>query len=364
MMNWTNELKDNPIPWLLESNPWTKYRTLTDLLDLSETDGEVINAKSDLLSDENIIGLANEIKDWIAVAPTRNNDPKISYFKLRILADFGIKHTNLNLSDTINKATQHIIDNLFAVRGQIPERPKKGEKFKKPDLTADVWHVSPCNSPIITYALYELGVRNVQVEKAIEELKSKWIDKRGWFCHFFFVESQFKKLQIGCPIAGLMALDIFSKVPELKESEYSKFAFEPLKFHKDYGKTLYYFGRSKKFWTFKYPFVWYNALYLADVLTMFNFLKDEPVVRELIDWITNSQSLDSRFKPTSVFMNYKGWDFSNKKEPSPWITYLCCRILKQYSVLPDKRSPSHEISDQNAMRNLQPGSPEIIDSTI
>ena len=330
MVNWTNKLKSGPTSWLLESNPWTRYRTMTDLLDYSETDDELIKTKAELLKSKQIIELVKETKDWISIAPTRNNDPKISYFKLRILADFGIKHSDLNLSETVDKASQHIIDNLFAVRGQIPERPKKGEKFEKPDLKADVWHISPCNSPIITYALYELGVRNEQIEKAIEELKSKWIDKKGWFCHFFFVESQFKKLQIGCPIAGLMALDVFSKIPKIKESEYSRFAFEPIKYHNDCGQTLYYFGRSKKFWTFKYPYVWYNALYMADVLTRFDFLKNEPVVKELVNWIIRSQTDEGKFKPTSIFMNYKGWDFSNKKEPSPWITFLCSRILKQY----------------------------------
>ena len=134
MTNLTEKLKNNPTDWLLESNPWTRYRTLTDLLDYLETDNEVIKAKEDLLNDERIIRLADETKDWMSVAPTRNNDPKISYFKLRILVDFGIKHTDLNLSETIKYATQHKIDNMFAVRGQMPERPKKGEKFEKPDF--------------------------------------------------------------------------------------------------------------------------------------------------------------------------------------------------------------------------------------
>ena len=330
MVNWTEKLKSDPTSWLLESNSLTRYRTMTDLLNSSESNSELIKTKAELLKSKQVIDLVKETKDWMSIAPTRNNDPKISYFKLRMLADFGIKYTDLDLSETIKKATQHTINDMFAVRGQIPERLKKGEKFEKPDLTADVWHISPCNSPIITYGLYGLGLRNELVNKAIEQLKNRWADSKGWFCDFFFVKSQFKKLQIGCPIAGLIALDVFSLIPELKESEYSRFAFEPIKFHKEYEKTLYYFGRSKKFWTFKYPYVWYNALYLADVLTRFDFLKNEPVVKELIDWIINSQSDDGRFKPTSVFMNYKGWDFSNKKEPSPWITFLCCRILKQY----------------------------------
>ncbi|MBN1951900.1 MAG: hypothetical protein JW801_11930 [Bacteroidales bacterium] len=330
MKAWTEKLNDNPIDWLRNSNPWTKYKTYSDLLGFKETDRELIEAKNDLINDENIIHLANDTKEWLTISPTRNNDPKITYFKLKALAEFGLRYSDLELKETVDKASEHVINNMFGVRGQIPEKPIKGKKYEKPDLTTDVWHISPCNSPLITTALMELGVKNDLINNSIEELKHKWTNIEGWFCHFFFVDGQFNKLQIGCPIAGLQALEIFSKVPELKESEYAKFAFEPIKFHKDYGKSLYYFGRSKKFWTLKYPFVWYNALYLADVLTRFDFLKDQPVIKELIDWIIHAQDKNGRFKPSSIFMEYKNWDFSNKKEPSPWITFLCCRILKQY----------------------------------
>ena len=131
-------------------------------------------------------------------------------------------------------------------------------------------------------------------------------------------------------MAGLMALEVFSQIPELKESEYAKNAFEPIQFHKDYGKSIYYFGRSKKFWTLKYPFVWYNALYMAEVLTRFDFLKTNPIVKELIEWIEASAEKDGRYKPTSMFLSYKGWDFANKKEASPWITYLSYNVLNRY----------------------------------
>ena len=74
----------------------------------------------------------------------------------------------------------------------------------------------------------------------------------------------------------------------------------------------------------------YNALYLGEVLSRFDFLKDELLVKEIIQWIVESQDENGHFKPTSMFMNYKGWDFADKKEPSPWMTYLCCKVLKQY----------------------------------
>lgn len=166
--------------------------------------------------------------------------------------------------------------------------------------------------------------------KSIDIIKDKWISDTGWFCHLFFVNSQYKKHNIGCMMAGLEALELFSLIPNQIEGEILKNAFNPLQYHKDYGKSLYYFGRSKKFWTFKYPFVWYNALYIADVLSRFDSFKDDTLLKEIIDWISASQDEDGRFQPTSMFMHYKNWDFANKKEKSPWITYLCCKILKQY----------------------------------
>ena len=266
MDHWKTKLSADPIPWLLESNPWTRYRTMTDLIELDGSNPDMIKTKTELLQAEQVQKLAHEVKDWISIAPTRNNDSKISYFKLRMLADFGVRQEDLDLSVVIEKATRNVIEDMFAIRGELPEKHSKAAKYKKPDLKTDVWHVSPCNSPAITAALLGLGVQSEPLDSAVTALKYRWADKIGWFCHFFFVESQHKKLQVGCPIAGLMALDVFSRIPDLRESDQARQAFEPIKFHKDFGKTLYYFGRSKKFWTFKYPFVWYNALYLAYVL--------------------------------------------------------------------------------------------------
>ena len=324
---WKTKLKGDPLPWLLESNPWTKYRTLTNLLELPENSKEVKAAKLELIKDERVQDLTAETSQWFPAAITRHNDAKLSYYKLRMLTDFGLNIKDKGMLDIAKKASAHVENGLFAIRQELPE---KGKGYKKPDPNTNEWHALPCDSPLITYSLLSLGHNTPIVMQSVKIIKEKWKDSQGWFCHFFFVDGLFKKLQVGCPMAGLMALEVFSKIPELKESEYAKNAYEPIRFHREYGKTMYYFGRSKKFWAFKYPYVWYNALYLAEVLTRFTFLKDDALVKELIEWIEKSQDEDGKFRPTSMFMNYKGWDFANKKEPSPWITYLCCKILKAY----------------------------------
>jgi hypothetical protein len=325
--NWRDKLRGDPVPWLLQSNPWTKYRTLTDLQDLPEESPEVRKAREELSRYPQVESLISEASEWFPQPATRHNDSKLSSYKLMMLAEFGLDASDRKINGIFDKVGDHLERDMFAIRQALPETWKG---FARPEQDADEWHALPCDSPIITYSLVLMGLDNEAIRNSIEKLKEEWSTEQGWFCHFFFVESHFKKLNAGCPMAGLMALEVFSQVSELKESVYARNAFAPLKFHKEYGKSVYYFGRSKKFWTFKYPFVWYNALYLADVLTRFEFLKGDTLVKEIIDWIEDSQNEEGRFKPTSIWMPYKGWDFADKKNPSPWITLLCSRIIKRW----------------------------------
>ena len=325
---WQNKLRGNSVfPWLLESNPWTKYRTFTDLLDLSPSSAEVSEAREELCRHLQVRSLVTEASQWFPQPITRHNDAKICYYKLMVLAEMGLNTLDKGVKELTDEVTEHVIDGMFAVRQLLPEL---GKNNQAPEPHAGEWHILPCDSPIITYSLLLMGEDSPTVKQSAEALAVKWDTPQGWFCHFPFVEGQYKKLQAGCPMAGLMALEVFSQVPDLKESRYARNAFESLRFHKDYGRSIYYFGRSRKFFTLKYPFIWYNALYLADVLTRFEFLRSDSLVGELVSWIEESQDEKGRFRPTSTWIAYKEWEFANKKEPSPWITFLCSRILKRW----------------------------------
>ena len=100
---WKTKLNADPISWLLDSNPWTRYRTMTDLLEVDSSNPDLLKSRADLLQHEQVQKLVKEVQDWITIAPTRNNDSKISYFKLRMLADFGIRHDDLEISEVVDK---------------------------------------------------------------------------------------------------------------------------------------------------------------------------------------------------------------------------------------------------------------------
>ncbi len=316
--------------WLLQADPWTRYNTLRELLRVPETSRELKDAKNALLRSEAVQELISDAAKWFPYLPKRHNDPKLSHYALRMLVDFGMTYDDLSAQDIVSKATAHMDGNLLAIRQERPERPKKGNAEEE-QHAGNNWIALPCDSPLITYTLLKLGYDAPLVGENVKFIKEQWSTTRGWFCHLFFVEGIYKKLQVGCPMAGLQALEVFSTIPELKESQYARNAFYPLQYHRDSRKSLYYFGRSKKFWTLKYPFVWYNALYLAEVLSRFDFLRADPLMIELVEWLESSQDELGRYRPTSMYMPFKHWDFGNKKEASPWITFLVYRILNRFS---------------------------------
>lgn len=72
---WLDKLNNNPIPWLMESNPWTKYQTLSNLLDDADPN-EMKLQKSALLSHPLIQKKINETENWFEHASGRHNDPQ------------------------------------------------------------------------------------------------------------------------------------------------------------------------------------------------------------------------------------------------------------------------------------------------
>ena len=65
------------IQWLLDSNePWTRYRTLTDLLDRPPDDPDVQTARSEMLKHPTVKDLISESATWPGYALKRHNDAK------------------------------------------------------------------------------------------------------------------------------------------------------------------------------------------------------------------------------------------------------------------------------------------------
>jgi len=79
----------------------------------------------------------------------------------------------------------------------------------------------------------------------------------------------------------------------------------------------------------KAPSCWYDIVGVAGVLSKFEFVRDDPRFIEMVAQLKSKQDKDGFFTPESVYQKLKDWDFGQKKEPSPYLTYLCCRIFER-----------------------------------
>ena len=79
----------------------------------------------------------------------------------------------------------------------------------------------------------------------------------------------------------------------------------------------------------KAPFIWFDILHIADVLSQFESARNDPRFREMLNIIQDKSEEDDLFKAESVYLSWKEWDFGQKKIPSGWITFLVYRLINR-----------------------------------
>jgi hypothetical protein len=172
-----------------------------------------------------------------------------------------------------------------------------------------------------------------RVRRAVEHLV-EIVEDNGWRCVAAPDLGKFKgpgRKSHPCPIANVYALKGLSLVPELQDSPAAQAGAEMLLGHwADRGQTKYFlFGIGTDFGKLKYPYVWYNILHVVEVLSRFAFVHGDPRFREMVAAVRAQADTQGRYTASSMYMSWKGWSFADKKNPSPWLTFLVERILKR-----------------------------------
>ena len=78
--------------------------------------------------------------------------------------------------------------------------------------------------------------------------------------------------------------------------------------------------------------IWYDILHVTDVLTQIPWVIEDKRLQEMLEVVTNKADEKGRFMAESIWMDWRGWEFGQKKEPSRWITLVVQRILKRSIV--------------------------------
>jgi len=314
--------------WLLQSDePWTRYRALRDLFDLPETDEAVQAARAGLMAHPRVQALLAEAAGWPGYAFARHNDAAYPIYKLSTLADFGLNAADPGLAPAIAAVLAH-----RSPEGALQSLVNVPRAFGGSGEDGWTWMV--CDSPTLLYSLLAFGLgADERLRRALEHLAGLG-GERGWGCVVAPELGRFRgpgRKGDPCPIANVFALKALALAPEWRDSAAVHAAAEMLLQHwaAAPGEKYYLFGVGSDYRKLKYPFVWYNVLHVADVLVRFPFVHGDPRLRQMLDWLAAQAGPDGRYTAGSMYQSWKGWSFSDKKTPSPWLTFLVLRILRR-----------------------------------
>jgi hypothetical protein len=314
--------------WLLDSDePWTRYRLMIDILEMSPDHPQVQTARSKMIAHPQVQKLIADAASWPGYAIKRHNDAKHPIYKFSTLADFGIQYNDPGMSEGIDSLMERQSpESAFQILINLPKAfGGTGE---------DQWTWVLCDTPTILYILLTMGKgADPRVKKAVDYLSSL-VDDNGYNCRAAPDLGKFKgpgKCGDPCPIANVYMLKALSMIPDLRNSPCVVNAVNSLLSHWELRgqQKFFLFGIGTDFKKIKYPFVWYDILHVVEVLSRFPAVYKDKRFLEMLSFLLDQGDEQERFTASSMYRAWGGWSFANKKEPSPWLSFLVHRIQKR-----------------------------------
>lgn len=326
-----------PIDWLLDGPPWVRYRTRLDLLDLPETDPAVAADRAAMLAHPLVSGLVRVLAAWPGQVLSSHKSASQAYHRLTFLADLGLRANDPGMSAILDLVLAHQSDQgAFTLPMRIPEA------YGGTGREQSAWAL--CDAPVTLYALIRLGMGNdVRVQRAVRHLAGL-ARPNGFPCAVSPALGSWRgpgRKDDPCPYATLVAVKALALTPGEPESAAVRQGAACLLhlWEQSRQRHPYMFYMGSDFRKLKAPFVWYDLFHVLDVLAPLTWLHGDPRLEEMLDTLAaacpgsgahaGGMDTDGRFTAGSIWKAWDGWDFGQKKEPSPWITLLAWRVLRR-----------------------------------
>jgi len=311
------------VKWLLEEDDWLKYSVVKNLLGRDKESAEVIVAEKKFYSSTLVQLLHDDVLFWPIIPLKSHKDSKHPLHKLALLAELGADISNKRTAALMKKVMiSPSSEGFFQLMGSLHAR-QGGEG------PVALWYL--CDAPLILWSLLKMGVSRTLLKKGIDYIISI-VHENGWHCAVSSQLGTFRgpgKREDPCPYANLLALKLFSILPEYHDKKFiangiSSF-FSLWDMQKE--RKQYLFGIGTDFRKLKMPEVWFDIIHVADVLSHYEKARGDSRFGEIMEILKSKKDSEGKFTPESVYRTWKDYDFGQKKTASRFITYKVMTII-------------------------------------
>jgi hypothetical protein len=330
MMKWLDKLAANPLTWLLEAdpaNPAIRYFALRDLLDRSEDDPEVEQARAEIMATgpvPPILAAQDPAGYW--VKPGGGYSPKYqgTVWQIIILAELGADPAD----ERVRRGCDYLLGHSIAATGAF--------SISIHPVPSSAVH---CLNGNLLWALIRLGYSaDTRLQAAL-----------AWQAAAITGQAPIRYYQAGisgpgfacgvnldqpCAWGANKALRALSAIPPPQRSPAVQQALElgaEFLLSRDPALADYpYSERVSSTW-FKFGFplsYWSDVLETTAILVDLGYGSD-PRLAAALQFILSKQDQQGRWKLANS-LNGKMWvDIEKKGQPSKWITLRALRVLKR-----------------------------------
>ncbi len=319
--------EDDTTKWLLNSEPWIEYGVRVELLGQSENDPLVLAARKQMVDYSPLRKIIDELKDWPGTVLNSHKSAKQPFHKIAFLAELGFNVKDPGIEEITTKMMKHIsADGII----KLPMNISKAYG----GTGTDIWGWALCDAPVNLYAAAKLGLKDDSSIKRGVDTLARLVRDNGWPCAVSEELGSFRgpgRKDDPCPYATLVMLKLLSLYPQYHDSSQVRAGIDCLcnLWSQSMSSHPYIFYMGNDFRKLKAPLIWYDIIHVLDVLSRFEYAKGKPQIREMLDIVTAKKDDAGSFTPESVWQEFKGWDFGQKKKPSPYLTFLIYRIIKR-----------------------------------
>jgi hypothetical protein len=335
-MDWTDQLKRNPIDWLLEpENPGVCYLALRDLLDKSPNNNDLTQARHMAHTKGPIAEILDQMQPngyWAKAGPGYTTKYRSTAWTLILLAQLGAL---ANEDERIMQGCAYLLEHSYTPGGRFTV-------YGTPSSTID------CLQGNLCWALLELGYNDPRLVAAFEwmartvtgEGMAPRTDKeseRRYYAYkcgpLFACGPNYGQ---SCAWGATKVMLAFGKLPKVQRTPLIKDAIQQgvdFLFSTDPARadwpTRLGDKPSRNWWKFGFP-VFYvtDLLQTVEALVSLGYGKD-PRLTNALEFIRQKQDDQGRWSLEYDYIGKTWVNFGEKKQPNKWVTERALRVLKR-----------------------------------